>query len=337
MKKFNFFFKCILACLPILAVILFTAFVPYGYMDSEYPAWDYTKNVCKDVSNIYPKDGPVSALGNANPTLILGDSRAMADLIPSMMGDELTVNLAVGGATSIEMYYTLNTYIKNNTVPEKVIIMFAPFHYSVIDNFWTRAAYFNYLSIPDLYDLYGYAKAAQSETLTKNGYMNDLLSYRLRFPDKYIPALMNSKFIGRYSSNKEEYYNVAMDLGYGEFGTADGDYAWNYEVSYDRMHTSGDAVLLDMYMNRLLNLCEDNGIETIVAVPPMNEVSYYALKEAYVDDFSSYMYGLKIKHPAITIDGDIPCYLNEYFGDPSHLNHKGAMMFTEDFVSSHLK
>ncbi len=317
MKNVKFLLKCILALLPILAVMCFTAALPFGYMDIEYPSWKYTKEVSDDIKSV-----------SSGTTLVLGDSRAMADIMPSEAADETVVNLAVGGATSIEMYYTLENYIKNNGNPGKVIIMFAPFHYTIIDNFWTRTAYFNYLSVADMKDLYSYAKAADSETLLRAGYQNDLISYRTRFPDKYLPALLNSHFVGRYSDNSNKYNELLSEHGYGEFGTEQGCSALNYETGYEHMHTTGDAVLLDIYMNRLLKLCSDSGIETTLLVPPMNESSYNALKASYVAEFSDYLNTLQIKYPAILIDGNIPCYDDMYFGDASHLNREGAIIFT---------
>lgn len=330
MKILKFLLKCILALLPILAVVIYTALVPYGYMDIEYPAWEYTKNIANDASKNY-----TYADGVLPNTLILGDSRAMADFVPSEF-NHATINMAVGGATSIEMYYTLKNYIKNNGNPENVIIMIAPFHYTIIDNFWTRTAYFNYLSVNDISELYSYAKACGSETLLVKGYKNDLLSYRFRFPDKYLPALINSKLIRRYNDNKLEYAKVSSSFGYGEFGTEDGCSALNYETGYEEMHTTGDAVLLDVYLNKLLTLCEDNGINTLLTIPPMNESSYVELNPSYKDEFHNYMEGLKATHKEITVETEIPAYDDIYFGDASHLNHTGAINFTHDFLDSHM-
>lgn len=325
MKIFKFVAKCILALLPVILVVLYTALVPYGYMDAEYPAWEYTKQVSMNKA-------PLSSDTN---TLILGDSRAMADLIP-LKFEKATVNLSVGGATSIEMYYTLKTYLENNETPENVIIMFAPFHYTIMDNFWTRTAYFNYLSIQDMNELFSYGESAGSETLMVSGYKNDLLSYRLRFPDKYLPALINSKFHGRYSENSTTYSNISMNLGYGEFGTADGSSDLNYETTYDRMHTTGDAVLLDIYLNKLLALCEANEINTVFAIPPMNEASYNSLNPSYVEEITEYINELKLKYTGICFNNTIPVYDNKYFGDSSHLNFSGAEVFTEDFILNFL-
>ncbi len=44
-KTLTFFAKCIAASLPFLLVILFTGLAPLCYMDSEYPARAYTREV----------------------------------------------------------------------------------------------------------------------------------------------------------------------------------------------------------------------------------------------------------------------------------------------------
>lgn len=364
MKNAKFFIKCILAILPILAVMIYASLFPYGYMDIEYPSWKYTKDTAKNIAASYNSsmsansDGPTALFVagknedgstftssdsksndykkalSSTMTVILGDSRAMADLVPSEF-DTPAVNLAVGGATSIEMYYTLKEFIKNNGKPDNVIVMFAPFHYSIIDNFWTRTVYFNYLSVQDMMDLYSYAEATGSETLLQKGYKNDLLSYRMRFPDKYLPALLNAKGFGRYSENKAKYSKVSAMFGHDQFGTLDGCSDLNYETSYESMHTTGDAVLLDVYINRLLSLCEKEGINTTVSIPPMNKSSYNELNASYTEDLYYYFEALKSKYKNIKIESNIPVYDDKYFGDSSHLNREGALIFTEEFLSTY--
>jgi len=320
LKNAKFSVKIILALLPFIAVMALTALFPFGYMDSQYPEWKYTKDMVK---------ADTSASGQSADTVIIGDSRAMADLIPCDINDS-TINLAVGGATSIEMYYTIKHYIENNGTPEKVIVMFAPFHYSIIDNYMTRTEYFNYLSVKDTLELVNAAKACNSETVIYDGYVNDILSYRFRFPDKYLPAIINAKGFSRYGANTALYDALCQNKGYGEFGTLDGCSDLNYETSYETMHTTGDATLIQLYMSKILTLLSEKKIETIVLIPPMNEASYNALNTSYVDDFNDYLYELSNKYSSVTFEHDIPCYSNDLFGDSSHLNHKGAEVFTEE-------
>ena len=93
MKRLTVFAKCILASLPAILFIAYTLLCPFCYMDEEYPAWRFEKEV------VSGKEYD----GRSFDTVVIGDSGAMSSIIPSVLGDSV-INLAVGGATSIEMY-----------------------------------------------------------------------------------------------------------------------------------------------------------------------------------------------------------------------------------------
>ena len=316
-----------LALLPVFALILYTAVLPFGYMDGEYPSWRYTKEL---------QSGRVLKAGDAlDATLILGDSRAMADMVPALMGEQV-YNLAVGGATGIEMYYTLKHYIGKEGVPENVIIMFAPFHYSYMDNFWTRSVYFHHLTLPEALTVYREGKLLGSKTVTdREKGVSSIISMSLRFPDSYMPAILNSRFIGRYRDNAESYAAICKDRGHGLFGKEDGSSDLNYEANYTEVDTDGDYGLLLLYMERLLDLCRENGIKTILIQPPMNEASFQRLNVDYVSQYKELIESLQASYPEAEIDSEIPCYSNALFGDSSHLNEKGAKIFTEEFMNEY--
>ena len=334
MKNKNLIFttKLVIALIPIIAIILYTLLFPMNYLDSEYPAWKYSKDVSSGHLNPFTKDGPVATIGNVpdDITVILGDSRAMAALDPTLFSKK-TVNLAVGGGTSIEMYYTLNRYIKNNGSPENVIIMFAPFHYSIIDNFFERDLFFNYLTVPELYDLYGNAHATGSETLLRDNYIEEIISCRLRTPNKYLPPLINAGVYMRKASNQKSLETIKSQYGHALFGTLDGCSDLNYETSYSKMHDTKDAVLLDIYLLKLLDLCKKNNISVTLSAPPMNASSYEALQDSYVKEYTEYIENIASKFTEFTIDSGISYMDDSYFGDASHLNGKGSAEFTKTF------
>lgn len=322
-----FLLKCIAAALPALFVIGFTLACPFGYMDEEYPSWRYTKLM---ENGKEPLGHPVSA---DDVTLILGDSRAMADLIPAEMGDNV-YNLAVGGATGIEMYYTLCHYIKKETVPKRVVIMFAPFHYSYMDNFWTRSIYFRHLTPREALRVYREGTGLNVSTMEdgEHGY-STIISAALGLPNLYMPALLNSRFTGRLSLNREKYDSMCRQRGHGLFGTADGSKDLNYESNYTAFDRTKDFSLLDLYMRRLLALCRENGIETVLMQPPMNRASYEELDADYVSQYTDYIDSLRSDAiPGAVIDPEILCYDNDLFGDSSHLNEKGARLYTAYFM-----
>ena len=190
--------------MPVIVFIIYTVVLPFGYMDEEYPSWKYTKDIENGREKL-SEQGTLDAI-----TLILGDSRAMADFIPEEM-DKGVYNLAVGGATGVEMYYTLKHYIENESVPENVIIMFAPFHYTYMDNFWTRTVYFHHLAPGEAIRVYCEGKRLGSNAVCerKKG-LSSIISMYLCFPDSYMPAVINSGFIGRYRANSEAYDELAL-------------------------------------------------------------------------------------------------------------------------------
>ena len=315
----RFVAKCILAALPFILVGVFTLVAPLCYMDSEYPAWHYARKQ--------------AAAEQDAKVLVLGDSRAKADVMPAYFA-EGGLNLAIGGATTIENYYTLKHYLEKNK-PERIVILFAPFHYSSMDNFWQRTMYFNYLRVPETMEVFREAKACSSDEVIRDGYVKDAFCDRTRVTSVYLPALMNAKFVGRYSANQQALDELAAGDGHMLFGTADYCDDLNYEVNYEDMRESGDSELIGVYLKKLLDLCRENEISVIVAQPPMNEASYQELHEGYVRSFGYFMRSVQDLYPEITVETEIPCYGNEMFGDSSHLNRQGAEKFTEELVQKY--
>ena len=345
MKIVKFLAKCILASLPLLAVVIFAAANPMCYMDEEYPAWRYTMDT-------------VDNAGCGADVLILGDSRAMADLIPEvisgeLLGDESAAieNLAVGGATTIEMYCFLERYLEHNEAPETAVVMFAPFHYSYIDNYKTRTTYFNALTLPQLIRLLKDAKEAELENSAASYAPADLsasycavkfedyipytISARLFMPDVYLPAMLNARLIGRKSLNTAAYDNLRASHGQGYFGTLDGCSDAAYEASYTQMSEDDNAYLLKSYADRLLKLLYDNGVKVILAQPPMNETTYDSLDANYVNQYRDYITTLCEAYDNVIFEDMPQRYDNEYFGDASHLNEKGAVKFSKEFAEKY--
>jgi len=313
----KFLAKCILAALPFILVTAFTFLAPLCYMDSEYPAWDYA--------------GKQAGRKQAEKVLVLGDSRAKADVMPAYFAGG-GINLAIGGATTIENYYTLKRYLKQNR-PERVVILFAPFHFSNMDNFWQRTMYFNYLTIPETVEVFREAAKCNSSEVCKKGYVKDAFSDRIRLTSVYLPALMNARFVGRYGENKQALEELNVSMGHQLFGTADYCDDLNYEVNYEDMRESGDSELIAVYLKKTLDLCRENNIEVIIAQPPMNEASYKALNEGYVRSFGFFMKSVQDLYPETTVETEIPCYGNELFGDSSHLNETGAAEFSKELAN----
>ena len=320
-KITTFILKCILAALPALVLVGFIKSCPDCYMDEEYPAWAYTKEV------VYNE-------GEDADILILGDSRAMADLIPEVLTKESTtcINLAVGGATPMEMYYFYTNYLKNHDAPKTAIVMFAPFHYTYMDNYKTRTLYFNALNGSDYRELLKVAMRYDAESVLFEDNAAYHLSCTLGLPDVYLPAIYNARFTGRKSDNDLRLKNLHETKGQGYFGTADGNSDKAYEATYEKMEESGDSDLLTFYAQALYTLLSGSCSRVILIQPPMNETTYDNLNDNYVNQYRSYIDDLTKDLSNITVSTEFLRYDNEYFGDSSHLNERGAVKFSEEFA-----
>ncbi|MCR5107473.1 MAG: hypothetical protein K6B28_04855 [Lachnospiraceae bacterium] len=335
-RNLNFFLKFLLALLPVLFIILYTAFFPMYYQDTDYPSWKYTKDIQSGKGGIYGdgegKGGEEGYREKDFKTIIIGDSAAMADLKPTCMSDDC-INLAIGGATSIEMYYTLRDYIENVGCPENVVIMFSPFHYSYIDNYWTRSIYFHHFSITDAIKTYTEGRKLKADTFNDGEHdLFSLLSMYLRLPDSYLPALINARFFLRYEDNSLRLKELDESRGQYHFGTMDGCDYLNYESNYTEFKTDGDHPILDEYMIKILRLCQENAVNITVSQPPMNTASYESLNDDYLSQYFEYIEGLSVYYPEGIYETEIPEYDNKYFGDASHLNDEGAKKFSEEFA-----
>ena len=311
--------KCIIAAIPAIALIAYTLLCPLSYMDEEYPAWRFEKNVC--AGSEYAKEH--------FDTVILGDSGAMSSIMPRMM-DGSCINLAVGGATSIEMYYFFEQYLQNHDAPKTAVIMFAPFHYWHIDNYKTRTLYFKAIPVTKLCELYKNARSCDAKSVWYDGVMTDEISARCALPNKYLPAINAARFTGRLSSNRAAYEELRTSFGWGSFGKLPECYDESYETSYEDMAIDGDAKLITLYMQKLLRLCNDNDISVKLLQPAVNTATFDALNEHYYASYRNYIKQLSTICDDIEYETDLRVYDGKYFSDTSHLNREGALKFTEE-------
>ena len=319
MKLPKFIGKCILAAIPAIALIAFTLLCPLCYMDEEYPAWRHAKMTA--AGKLYDDTD--------FDTVILGDSGAMSSIKPELVGDGC-INLALGGATSIEMYYLLSDYLKHHDSPDTVVIMFAPFHYWHIDNYEKRTVYFRAIAAGDLLGLYDNAKAVGASSVLYDGFETSEISARLGLPNKYLPAIEAARFIGRYGGNVRSFEDITNTRGYGSFGHESEWYDPSYETSYEDMVIDGDAKLVAMYLQKLLRLCEENGIHVRLIQPAVNTQTFEGLNEHYYGAYRNFIKQAASVCSDIEYEDSLRVYDGQFFADPSHLNGKGAEKFTKE-------
>lgn len=300
-------FICIVVPL-VGAISLYCALFPEWYMDGEYAMYQQHEDyLCKN--NDY------------NRTLILGDSRAKAAFIPEQLSEQC-YSVALGGTTPVEGYYSLKEYLEHHPAPEYVIMAYAPMHYTKIDALWTRNIYFHVMNDDDAVELFEIAKQCEdNEQILREHYRLEYAMYRLYMPNKYCTALKNARFIQRYDFNKNKYEEVQAARGHSYFGLANGSSGVNAETKVDDFVASD---VITIYVQKTLDLCEEQGIQVVVEQLPMNETSRRILTDDFKAHYREYMYELAIANPKVQIFGDFYMFPNDFFGDADHLNSMGA-------------
>lgn len=285
--------------------------VQYTYMDNEFPYWIQQKDY-------------VRTAGSKSEILFLGDSRMKSCIIPDQLCDN-AYNLAVGGGTAMEMYYSLAEYIRHHPKPEKVFAGFGSFHYAREDCYKSRTLYFHFLPLhQELESLLAAYRTRMVPLKKMQEELLDLLKYELLFPEKYSAACINSKF-KRSEFNKKKYAENQAARGHMLFGKEDGSAGLNAEAHSRHFapHPRGEY-----YLRRLVSLCKKNDIPLYLIQLPMNEPSWDAVaKNEYYKEFQAYVEAFAQEHD-ITAETEIPRYSPALFGDPSHVNAKGASEYT---------
>lgn len=284
----------------------------FSFMDEEFPYWIEQKDKCIQKSD-------------KKEILFMGDSRMKAAVIPSLVSEN-AYNLAVGGSTAIESYYSLKRYLKNHPAPKMIITSFAGADLAGEGCFTNRDLYFHFLSLKDYLEIQykGYKYYGWTYSQLKDKVI-DTLKFSLFFPEKYSAACINSKF-QRKEYNVTEYEKNKENKGYMYFGWME----YNNDLNGDAEITYLPDLRTDYYLHKFILLCKENDIPLYIEQAPMNPASYNKLFETgYYEKLFKYLNNLEIE-TKIVINKTIPCYEPEFFGDYSHLNAKGAERYSKE-------
>ncbi len=305
--------KIILVSIPLIAIVAAAFLLPMSYMSQEYVIWEEERNYVN-----YPE--------HTAPALIIGDSRAKSSILPDALTDDKSIyNIAIGGATPIEMYYAVKNHIKNNGAPKQAVIIFAPYHFCDIDN-WDQTLYNNYLSISEITEVYKKAVEFNDPVILKDGWLTDSVAFRLRLPNKYLAQMYEARFIGYRARNWDKFNSIRSESGYCEYGSEPGNDGESYEVHHEYFDSSPIVLY---YFDRLLGLLIKNNADVTILQAPINETSSERIKKDFVDGYFSYLEEVEKKYGNITVMKEIPTFENEYFGDNNHLNRRGAEKYTD--------
>lgn len=302
----------IILSLPLWLIAVFTALYPMEYMSVEYAMWAEERDAVRSSFDVTDPE-----------TIIIGDSRAKSGIIPAEL-DSRAYNISIGGTTSVEMYYAVRNYLKNHEAPKNAVVIFAPYHFCYMDN-WGQTQYYNYLTLPEIMDAEINGLKCGEKEVNYNGCLADLLSFKLRLPNKYMEALYSAHLTGNGGKNREKYDSVRRDRGYTAFGEEEYNDGINYEGHIPEFVLSE---MTDLYYGKILDLLTENNVNIIIEQAPINEASDKVITDEFMQGYTAYMNMISGRYEKASVEKIVPVYENSYFGDNNHMNKKGALKYT---------
>ena len=299
------------------AVWLWVAAAPLAYLDPEYPAWLAKRQMLAQCD-----------LGDL---LIVGDSRAAVDIMPTLLPIKAT-NLAVGGGSPIEVYVAVAHALACPHPPRRVIVSLGANHFAVPDLFWERTVRFGFL---DQHDLAEFERL--SHRLGDNSYQprrSDGLPsswlgklYAMRFPPFYFSSLLKGGVFLRWWQNRAMLAHSHDTRGQYFFGTEHGS---GIVAAEGRLHGFTPLPVLDHYFARMLTLLAARGVPVDFVAMPMNQATWESVRPAVRDAFAAYLAAYAARYDNFHVVGEVmPHWPNRWFGDEfAHLNPAGARRFS---------
>jgi hypothetical protein len=291
-----------------------------GFLAPEYGMWTAKRALVKRC-----------AFGS---TIVLGDSRMVAGVMPNRLGD--ATNLALGGATPIEMYYMAQEANACATPPKRVVLSFSPAQLVNTSYFWPRTALFGYLSYDELEQVRREARRVGDNKLYSAPNIGDFDAvltnwlYAHHFPSYYMSSVINGRVFGRLGAYHQIQQEVAETGGHHFYGQSNVVHATAEEADMTEFKPSP---LLDAYFVRLLTMYRNSGTPVYYIAAPWNDATYSALHPGFTSELTAYLQGLARRFPNLHLLVPFTHLDDTYFGDEYHLNAKGAEIFSDQVAA----
>lgn len=252
--------------------------------------------------------------GTQLKNLIIGDSRANTGILVSELGDNY-VNFALPGSTFIEGYYT----VKKLTINSKIdtLILGYNLDYLMSGNHWfderTIQISNSLMNLQDVFAINSLESKKQQSILGENIFFLNHVKRILKFI--HLPIMYGGGFwhkledvILNEKSKQISLKSVSFHEGNFFFPQIE-----NLTIKNEVFKGSTNAIIY-AYSDSLISLCRSKNIKVFFSIPP----SFDSFPPNIINSLSAKGYNL-IKPISLT---------EEYFSDNTHLNEKGAVLYT---------
>jgi hypothetical protein len=266
-----------------------------------------------------------------NAVVVFGDSKVVAGVLPSVMNIPVE-NLAFPAATPVETYFFAKRLLRCPETPRLVVIAHSASQYPQDKFFWSILTSAGVLDTADIHAVEADANTLGDDELERaerpNAVPLALLPelYAIRFPPLYFGNLLGGYVAARWRYNERAYQETILSGGRSSFGTADRSDGVGDEAAMTDWQVSP---LINLYMNRTLDLLAAHHVPVVIITLPMNDATCAHLPPVIQPRFSAYLAGIAEAHPNVELaDPTIPCWPDHYFGDDMHFNMSGALSYS---------
>ena len=271
-------------------------------------------------------------------TLIIGDSRAVAGIEPREMGDNY-YNLAFGGGSPLDGYFTLKKIVENNNDIDLIVVSYAAFHLGWCETFFDRSIKFKYLSPNDFNYIFDTLNSNNSKFWLEGNIEGDYLSNLMAkqkchliqrgWPPYYRREMRQLLKGSKFEFNQTIYTEISKSKGFYSYGKAEFSDDLNQEANVKEFIVQD---FNSQCLDSIFCIAQNNDIKVTYQCMPINEASYNCLTETFVNGYNLFFENLKTKYPQVDFRHEMLPYDNSYFGDKNHLNTIGRIKFTKELL-----
>jgi hypothetical protein len=252
--------------------------------------------------------------GTQTKNLIIGDSRANTGILVSELGDNYA-NFALPGSTFVEGYFTVKAITK--TAKIDTLILGYNLDYLMSGNHWfderTIQISNSLINLQDVFAINSLESRKQESILGENIYRLNHVKRILKFI--HLPIMYGGGFwhkledvILNKKSKQIALKSVSFHKGNFFFPQIE-----NRKFKNKVFNGTTNAIIY-AYSDSLISLCRSKNIKVFLSIPP----SFDSFPPNIINSLSAKGYNL-IKPILLT---------EEYFSDNTHLNEKGAVLYT---------
>ncbi len=316
-KRYSLFFrKAALLLLPVYAVwFLFVEFMPDFYNEPNNMRWSVLARSFKKKEAV-----PDVRL------LFLGESRVNAGIDITQF--DSAWSYAAGGATSIEIYFALKKHLALHPKPDTVFLSVSPRFLTETFAFYPYAMRNDFFTHSDIAEIYSEYSKNENDTTLGNYLWLKFYLHKANWIEYYQSDIARNYGVMAYFENKSIKKDMQKRHGAHEHpGLKISCSELNYETNYQHFTP---APIMSVFLRKTLQLCADSSIFLHFQAMPMNVSSVKKMIPAFVSDYKAYMRNLQSEFPKHHVSDTLFAYPDSCFGDDSHLNERGKILFTKE-------